>query len=405
MKTKVSVFNPSIQLGGTNNLLVNLSILISTHKDIELTCIDYENGPANEFLREKGVQCTYKEILKETKADVKGELVITTLLSAKLIKNNMLANRLTRFIFWSTHIDDGIKILPTFNLFYRKSQMRRKQLAKFLNPGYKKRMDKFFQEGMNKGGIVWMNNHHYKINQFFFNLSGEPIIWPLITTSPKTHKSLNYDSNTILNVCVLGRLCDFKIIPMFALLGQIEDKKNIKLNFIGDGPYKEKLENELLRLGFDYTLLGNISKKNLDEALIDYDIVIGMGTSVLESAKLKIPTIVLNGSYHEINPRDLKLRWLYSCEKYEIGGILQANEKQKDGENFNELISHYRDKKEQIAIDCYNHWKKFHSDEMLRKIVIDQIKISTFYFTPKIASLLKFDLLSNLVTVAKTHLK
>jgi hypothetical protein len=111
-----------------------------------------------------------------------------------------------------------------------------------------------------------------------------------------------------INLGVLGRLCDDKIYSILNLLDnykKVETKLKKNLHVIGDGPQKFliNLKNyENINIHFH----GTVTNDKLDELLKNrIDVLFAMGTSVLESAALAMPSVIIP---HNMSP--------FFCDKY-----------------------------------------------------------------------------------------
>src|SRR5690606_20911594 len=142
--------------------------------------------------------------------------------------------------------------------------------------------------------------------------------WPLITSTPSLPmQESHYNKHSIINICLLGRVIDFKVIPLLSVLPSLVNlRARVKFHIIGSGQYEESLRSMLLINEFSFEFHGTIPKGELDKQLMSYDLVMGIGTSILESAKLGIPSIVMNGSYKHLTPEEVKFDWLHNCPPY-----------------------------------------------------------------------------------------
>lgn len=408
---QVYIYNPSLKTGGTNNLLASLAVLLANTSDYEVNYIDYNNSPVLAILKQKTNELNYIEY--KPKIALNSGILITTLLDIKNIRNVFILSENIRLIFWSTHPEDGLKILPSFNIWIRKSDSLSKLLAKIMHPLFKKRIKKFIETGSINNGIVWMDQSNYLKNRNFYNLTSEANYWPIFTTIPNREIPLLNDYKENFKIVILGRLTNFKTYPLYGLLDQISEYQKsarirISINFIGDGPLRILLEKWLIEKGItDYKFLGHIDLKILDQNLMKSHILIGMGTAVLEGSKLKIPSLLMNASYEYIFKENFRLQWISDVEPYCVGKFISNTEGVQEGKTFAEIMNEIQSVQDlkYFGNKSYLHWKAYHSPEAIHGIVLNTLNRNTFYYTMQNQKLLKRDLFGYLIDKLKSLLK
>lgn len=399
---KITIYNPSTNAGGTNNLLANLAVLLGRQKEYEVNYIEFIGGVTIDYVSENSSSINIRTIKKDESIHIEEGTLIMILLRAKFLGNKITLDKNVKLMLWSTHPEDGIKILPLFNLFFNKKEPYRKILADLITPFQKEKTRKFFEKGIDEKGIVWMDQLNYEDNRKFYNLrKREQIYWPLITSDPEVpqKKEFNFNNDRVINICILGRIINFKTIPLLALLPTIVNLKDkIKFHIIGYGQFEEKLKENLDRYDFHYIFLGTIPKQNLDAELIRYDIILGMGTSVLESSKLGIPSLVMNGSFSEIKTTDLKYEWLYNCPQNFVGELINPKKESSILNNsFSVIIDEFCQNYKDIGELCYQYWELNYSQKsFLGKINYNLLKNGFNYQkTEDLLNLTWFNMLVN----------
>jgi len=178
--------------------------------------------------------------------------------------------------------------------------------------------------------------------------------------------------------CVwLGRISIEKAYSLKKVLDDINCLNNVIVEFdiIGTGEYEYIIREFVASPHLTINFLGTITEK-LDDILINYDVCFAMGTSVLESAKLKIPSILVDGSYYEL-PNDYKYRWLYETNDYILGTILPNQYSSCYNLQMKDIFDLIKIKKSEIGDRCYEYVKENHSLESVSKRLIDYISQST----------------------------
>lgn len=128
-------------------------------------------------------------------------------------------------------------------------------------------------------------------------------IVPISIEQKKTLAPRGILSDGEANIGVLGRLSPDKISSVLNLLENFEAVQTglrKKLHIIGDGPGKEAIDPKDYP-SLEVIFVGELPYKNLHKYLRqNLDIVFGMGTSVLEAAALRIPSVIIPHSMDSI---------------------------------------------------------------------------------------------------------
>ncbi|HEB7542453.1 TPA: hypothetical protein RZH72_001707, partial [Campylobacter coli] len=249
-----------------------------------------------------------------------------------------------------------------------------------------------------------LNGHGVKFDKRLY--------WPIVvkekTILDQEKKIIDKDS---INLCWLSRLVPDKIQSLFAIIKAYAkyntDKKKV-LHIIGDGRSRALVENfcKDYESVIEFIFTGTIERNELDCYLIkNADIVFGMGTSILESAALALPSVVVLLDFKDINDDDFF--WLYDSKEYCVGVLVDQKERfdikySKFSAIINEVINTPEGKKIQ-GEKCYKYYIENHSS--MEKVAIDvltQIKNSSLTFE-KIQRCLKY-IPYNLIDISTTKI-
>jgi hypothetical protein len=411
-KTDIYIYNPSEKTGGTNNLMFNLALLLNTIGKYNVIYIDYKNSPLVSIIEYTNIKLSHLEIKEDEVITIPKGIVIGTLLDVKLIGKNILLSDETRMLFWSTHPDDGLKILSSFNIWLRLSCNFRTFISTLIHPLLKLRMKKFFELGVNQSGIIFMDKQNVESNKIFYDITGKTMIIPIFTNyAKKNNREKNQIfKSEIMKIIVLGRFTDFKVNAIYGLIEQIIEHNlintlKIEVDFIGNGPLliemKKWIENKGL---INSIFFGHINLSDIDELIIKYDILIGMGTSVLEGAKLKIPSMLIDGSYVRLPKEQVKFRWLYEAKDFEVGRFVTLNDKSNEGNSLSHIISELISSKEEIGDKCHKHWLENHSPASTLQNFTDILEKNSFTYKNN-KHFLKEDFSSKVINYIKNKLK
>src|SRR5690606_30007259 len=121
---KLTIYNPSVSvsgaMGGTSTLLANFAVLFSACPEYDVNYIELENGATVDFIHKNAPNCKIIYLPENEKINIDDGTLIMILLHVKLIDVRFKLNDNVKLVLWSTHPEDGIKLLPLFNLFFRK---------------------------------------------------------------------------------------------------------------------------------------------------------------------------------------------------------------------------------------------------------------------------------------------
>ena len=137
-------------------------------------------------------------------------------------------------------------------------------------------------------------------------------------------KHSNIDERTI-RISWVGRVAkDFKEIPILHLIDDIENylkHKNlrIELTIVGNGDAITMIKEKASGASFPINFINNIPYDKLNIYFGDkVDLLIAMGTSALDGAKIGCPTVVIT-PVRPNDPERVEYRWIYDSVGYSLG--------------------------------------------------------------------------------------
>lgn len=227
------------------------------------------------------------------------------------------------------------------------------------------------------GGVLERYRELYKLNKEKTAYKFLPIPVNVDTNLTNHDKQMKQIKKNI-NVCWLGRLSSEKVHSLQKVIDDLYSLKGIriKLDIIGDGEKKNLLNVKLncnhLRVDFLGTIIDN-----LDQKLLKYDLVFGMGTSVLESAKLGIPSILIDGSYDEL-PDNYKYKWIYETKDFVLGAFKPSVYFYNGHLSMQDIVNIMADKEEYMktAISCKEYVFKYHAIDIVAEQLLERIESS-----------------------------
>ncbi len=175
--------------------------------------------------------------------------------------------------------------------------------------------------------ILFMNEAVRRSHESYYHISFKdaPIVpLPVDVNEIYTERG-RIDPNRIVSI---GRLVAFKnyhvqVIEAIADWNQLHPERPLSYHIYGDGPMRA----DLIRLSEEKKLdfvhyHGNLPYERLREAVADAYICIAMGTTVVETSAMGVPSLlaVENGN-------DYNYGWFFSQEGYEVGEQLEGKAK------------------------------------------------------------------------------
>src|SRR5205823_7718665 len=124
-----------------------------------------------------------------------------------------------------------------------------------------------------------------------------------------------------VNVAWLGRLSDFKVHILLYTMQRLarwaeHSGVTVDMHVIGDGPDATLIRNSSVdHPRFRRTFTGSLTGRDLQRYLIErVDLLVAMGTSALEGARLGIPTILLDIAYGRVK-EGYEYKWLFESRQ------------------------------------------------------------------------------------------
>jgi hypothetical protein len=301
MTNLVFVF-PSSSVGGVSTLFVRIVNYINTHHGSEYKAYiaDFLSGYSYGLVEDK-----YRIIVEDSSLRMRvpdnSILWFQHSTNFRLFDNINGAN--LRCVFWNLHVNNSLVDIPILTNFIRKRPFS-KAFRWFIKiPIVNYSYTDLTNYIARKGGLVFMEN---SVKQFLTMTSKSlnikdcprvPLYFPIFD------KTINYSFNkkTGLSVLYLGRLVDFKVGPLVALMNDLVSLKLNKVNLfvIGDGPLKSLLKDHSHQLGLQTTFLDGLNQSDFKDVVNKYKINLGvaMGTSILELINTGIPVFGVNINY------------------------------------------------------------------------------------------------------------
>ena len=364
MSTKIVFFYPSKTIGGAQLLFIRMANEFAKCEKYCVKIIDFDDGYLRKHVS-KDIEVISYIIDKHYYFDKKTIVLVPLSMIESIVKVIKLDND-GKFLFWGIHPENTIDILRGSHRLkkYFKNIDFMIKLINFIQ--YKRIKDRLL-DGLANNTVIFMDKANRDRTFEFYN-----IVYNYETYLPipivENNIQFDFHKRKKNKIAWIGRLSNDKIYSLLFILKELNhtDMKDLEVYIIGDGSHKH-----LLKEG-DYpniklTILGFISNDYLSNVLIENEIgmVVGMGTSILESSIMQLPSLLVDPSYVKLK-ETYRPRWLFQTEGYTLGSFYPIH-----GENsFKDLMQEYiSDNSNNLGLQCFNYVRNNHLlSEVVKKL-------------------------------------
>jgi hypothetical protein len=378
----ITFFYPAKTVGGAEFLFIRLAQYISSNCDIDVSVIDYKDGFLRSHISEKKVHFIDYEDGTPVRIEHPTHLITppTTLFR---VKNELALTEGSVIFLWVLHPYNFLSLFP----FAGRYQNLKVQVINLIN-------HVLFYEDLSKirnairyllrnNGLYFMDSACFSFSKYLFALDeGEAKYLPI----PNLDKVLEAPSEIVrrneVNIGWLGRLSEEKVYPLLSIMEKADAYSakfgtRVVLHIIGEGDKKALITAYQKKApGFEILFQGIKLGHELDTYLAsNVDVLFAMGTSALEGAQLKLPTVVVGISFRPLK-RDYKYKWLFNTEGYSLATYA-------DGENnpysFEEIMNeiYVRNRKRIIGEMNYRYYVDNHSMSKVSTMLISCLEKDT----------------------------
>lgn len=358
---KLCVISPGMADGGANLLMGRAAMHLSRKHGIVLHLVDVQGGAVWRLWKKEGLEFTFQAYERGKDLDVEScDVVLLSLLSAKLIGSRFRILATAKLILWCTAPQDPFKFLPWSLLANSWSWRSRGAVSSVISPSHKGRIAAFLRDASTRGCVYFMDQHNFEVNQLIFGRGIAPAVLPICTAAPM--RPPRQDQPAKRSAYWVGRVADFKTQSLVASARAIiAHGRAEEVVVIGGGADIEKARAELA--GLPVRWLGAMSVEQLEQEIYaNAWFVFGHATSLLEAAKFGIPSLLVDGTYDKVNPDSLRTEWLQGCPCGYVGAIVPSCEMigRPVAACLAELATNY----EQLAKSSFVRWQLDYSPDI-----------------------------------------
>lgn len=389
MKKSITFFFPYHDVSGVPILFLHLAEFICSHYKYDVYIIDYKDGyMANNLNKDSNVKLILFENGKLL--HISNTILVMQAILPYAMRPELIISEKTYVFFWCLFPDIFFPYVFPFN-FLKKFVKKYIKIYKFiLKCFYKnsfKKIKKFVIEMHDCKALIFMDSANLdRTNEILDIQLYANTYLPIACQGNNQVINKKIAKSDKLNISWLGRVCDFKVyIIKYTILKLAEiakdKKKHITFHLIGNGDKMHIINNLTVNNKyFTLNIVGVIPKNQLDQYLTEnIDINTAMGTSALESARLGIPTIVLDISYLEIL-NDYKFRWLHNTSNYDVGHQITYLDYETNNMSLANMIKEYELEKEILIDKTYEYFRSNHTVESVSHKLIHLIESYSIKF-------------------------
>lgn len=382
---------PAYNVGGGTFLLYQLAEFISTNTTLKTYYVDYENGYPHSLASKESnvIFLNFKD--GDNELPIKEPVI--------LITNTTRASQITnmhpesKLVFW--HYETFRNAWESVFFFNETPS-----LFKLMRDGHAI----FYHDWSGKMSMNMQCKSVQFDNKDYMQVFLEPL---------KNVRCPELVDSGAINAGWVGRLGHDKINALYNMIERFADVKTPnkkRLFIVGDGPNRNDVENFCMKFAGDieFTFTGTIPHEDLPQYLQDnVDVLFAVGTSVIEGARLKLPSVILMVSpiHYEMN----SFIWLYDTKEYGVSILPEHKDvfdvKYTTMESICAEI-YEQGKKQELGMRCYDYYIENHScyEEIISKFLGFCIKSTLkFWQLKKCIKFVPYNIIKASQLCAKGH--
>ena len=302
------------------------------------------------------------------------------------IRPELVIGKNTKVLFWVLHAWNFFPIVLPFNFFRGFIESHEDlycRILKYAYPGVLRKYRRFLEKLKGSHSVAFMDKPTLDTTKRALSLSNfnDPDIIPIASSDPTGERYAKTHDDESIHLGWVGRLCDFKIHILNCAMKQARKyadtiKQRVIFHVVGNGELEHLLyqgESEFFKVDW----VGSVKKEDLDRYMMEnFDINFAMGTSVIESAKLGIPTVKCDFSYVPISD-DYVFRWFHETKDYDVGHRITDVDIEVGNGSFAGIINEYKKRREELGSQDYAFYEANFSLSVVSKMLHGQLQSIT----------------------------
>ena len=346
--TKVYFFFPYDEECGVPVLFLRMSRWVAAHYGDEFDCyvVDYPDGAmARNITADDRVK-----VLPYTEKDgctiEDDAIIVFQTFRPCFWPENLRLNPKTKVFWWTLHVRCLAPVLipdPAAELTFRYNWLYKTVVLFYWS--FMHRFARLVDDMIAQDALVFMDTPTLEGGLTHLPMKTKKVDFYLPVPAPDYHGALKSGkSEGGLNVCWLGRLSDEKTPILKYTIRKLAEyaqqhKQKITLHVLGRGEHQEEVDG----MGVDNQYFKQLKSRPIKSTEIDsfllgnIDMMFAMGTSALESAKLGVPTVMVDASYEEIKG-DYVFKPIYERTGYELAHLVRKEDFERGNTSFDGIM-------------------------------------------------------------------
>lgn len=391
--TKIYFYFPYMDESGVPVLFMRMARWIDRNFSdfYSVYVVDYKEGAmARNLTNEDNIQlCVVDDCLDKILEIDDGSIFVMQTLVPYYWPQNIELSSKVKLIYWTLHPRNLVPSLLPFPLVrqYPFQYQRVYNICSIFYGAFLKRIGEFVNAMNSHGAIAFMDNTNFIETRKHLPLNFNVVPFYLPVPADDYDGILKrYAKKDVLNICWLGRLEDEKIPILVYTLKKVSQyalqyKCRINFSILGYGYGADIVDSmDLNNDYFEKDKSHPIKSVDINDFLLTHiDVMFAMGTSALESAKLGIPTILVDFSYAHVK-EDYIFNFIYSREGYDLGHPISSVDYEKFNDSLCRIFGSIQNDYETVSKKCRDYFVLNHSISKVGGLFVKMISKSTFYY-------------------------
>jgi glycosyltransferase involved in cell wall biosynthesis len=364
-------YYPSRIVGGAEWLFIRMAQALSEKDQYYVYVVDFQDGFLNSKLVNSKVKILEFSIKNRIKID-NDAIVIVPISHVRLANAHLDLPDSARVLLWSIHPHNVLYLFGGAEWFYQLGENYLEKTLRIFYPFDFLRVRSAVNIAHEKCGLVVMDKANQESIEKTLGLQLKPAHFlPIPLEKSQIQKANHVESS--LEISWIGRISDDKVFALLRVLSDAEQfaqttKTKVRVNIIGSGSKQKMLRAAFARFPtLEIRELGTLDSLALEELLTTQtDVVVAMGTSLIEAARYGIPTILVDPSYQAM-PSGLPYQWFFELHSFNLGTVVSRKNPPILGVILSGMLEALRIPSEstRLGLACLEHFRKFHQLEQV----------------------------------------
>jgi glycosyltransferase involved in cell wall biosynthesis len=383
---KLYLVFPYRGVGGVSMLFLRLAEYLAQHGLAECHLVDYADGFMARNVKGTRVhlEC-YEDQGKPVDIPADAVALFQSMTPWSIFPGVRLAAQ-TRVFFWNCYPFNLVPFLPGLRREMQHSEAyARLVLGTVLRP-YRNKIRKLIALLLSKRALVFMDSPNLLTTERHLVVSvPDPGFVPIPVQGSNNNQIVETprDFSRQLRVVWVGRVVDFKFYTLHRALIELNRLQpsiaiSITVTIVGSGDYSEQLGAEATKLtNLTYRFIDHIPPQDLDDFVVhNTDLLIAMGTSALEGARLGVPTLLLDVAHARVSA-DYVFSWLYERKGFTLGDVVSTEHFVPSNDSMASRIRELIDDFPRVSAMSRNYTQQNHDIEQVAGKLLQTIASSS----------------------------